>query len=424
MRGNIINYRRRMRKIKNIKDIVDWGLCTGCGACSFFCKNKAISLKNIPFIGIRPIIDNKLCQNCCDCLSICPGYAIDVRKDYNTIKNDLIGSYLEIWEGYAADDEIRFRASSGGIISALACYCLEVEKMGLVLHTSMDESIPWQNRTSISTNKNQIINGAGSRYAPSSPCANLQYIKDSKQPCVVIGKPCDIAAVSMLRKYDEVLDKNIGLLLTFFCAGVPSTKGTKDLIEKLGINLERVTAVHYRGNGWPGDFRVSLDDSGKEKRLSYRNSWHILQKYRSFRCNLCPDGLGETADIASGDAWHRFKEEDNIINNGISVIIVRSEKGKELLHKAAKARYIYIIPSDYKNVIKAQGLVTRRKELFGRIFSMKILCIPVTRFKGFKLFKAWRKNSFIRKIFTISGTLWRLLKRGLWHKKKIGISKL
>ena len=83
-----------------------------------------------------------------------------------------VGFALEIWEGYAADPEIRRQGSSGGLLSALALYCLEKEGMGFVLHTGMDETKPWTNKTVQSRDRSEILARTGSRYAPASPAMN------------------------------------------------------------------------------------------------------------------------------------------------------------------------------------------------------------------------------------------------------------
>ncbi len=54
-----------MSKIKSVKDVVDWGLCTGCGACFSACKKDAISLVNIEIVGIRPKVNTDLCSSDC-----------------------------------------------------------------------------------------------------------------------------------------------------------------------------------------------------------------------------------------------------------------------------------------------------------------------------------------------------------------------
>lgn len=408
-----------MRSIRSIRDVVDWGLCVGCGACYSLCDRNAVSLVNVEEIGIRPQFRPDGCSDCRNCLSICPGYFLDASMrccqdgcadcQESTL---LIGPTQEIWEGHAIDEEIRFRASSGGMLSALALYCLEKEDMAFVLHTSMNPSKPWTNITVQSRSRMDIISRTGSRYAPSSPCDSLRLIEQSDRPCVFIGKPCDVAAISQLRKVRPSLDKNLGLVLTFFCAGTPSSRGTLVLLEKLSMDRNAVGEIKYRGDGWPGEFRATGLDKISQKILPYKNSWSELQRYRPFRCNLCPDGLGELADISCGDAWHRYLNDGD---PGRSLILVRSVTGKKILERAVFHNYVELTPSAPEAVMSAQGLPQRRRELFGRLMAMRILFIPVPRFVGFGLFRAWLRNPFGLKVRTFVGTLKRVLMRGLWH---------
>ena len=354
-----------MRSIKTIQDVVDWGLCVGCGACYYICDKAAVSLVNVNSIGIRPKFKRNACQSCVKCLSICPGFFVEARLGAeaeldNSTESALIGPTLEIWEGYAADQKLRFRASSGGILSALALYCLERENMEFVLHTGTDPKKPLSNTTVQSRTRNDLLERTGSRYAPSSPCDSLTYIENSENPCVLIGKPCDVAAVSQLRKKTPELNANLGLVLSFFCAGTPTTGATLDLLTKLGIDPGRVNEVRYRGDGWPGNFMVSYNQREKEEILTYKESWHFLQKYRSFRCHLCPDGLGELADISCGDAWHRYSEQQDM---GRSLVLVRSELGKQILHRAMDNGYLTLTFSGLSEVFAAQGLPQRRREV-------------------------------------------------------------
>jgi len=411
-----------MRAIKHIQDVVDWGLCVGCGACYSVCTKEAVSLKNIESVGIRPRIKKDICLECTDCLISCPGYCIDARiskeNSYDMNNNNiLIGPTLEVWEGYAADEEIRYCASSGGLLTALALHSLEKENMEFVLHTGMHTEKPWMNTTVQSRNRKELIARAGSRYIVSSPCDSLRLIEESSRPCVFIGKPCDVAAVSALRKIRPHLDANLGLVLTFFCAGTPSTLASLDLLDKLNIHPKTIEGLYYRGNGWPGGFTV-LNKNGKREQLSpYRESWSFLQKYRPFRCQLCPDGLGELSDISCGDAWHRYKKERE--DPGLSLVMVRSSKGKGILHRAIDAGYVELTLSSPINVVKAQRLVERRKAIFGRQLAMRLLLIPTTRFLGFSLFKCWLKAPVIVKIKSIIGTLRRLIQRGLWYRHSV-----
>lgn len=223
----------------------------------------------------------------------------------------------------------------------------------------------------------------GSRYVVSSPCDRLGLIEQSDKPCVFIGKPCDVAAVSMLRKRNPRLDSKLGLVLTFFCAGTPSVKGTLDLLDEFNISLDNISSLKYRGDGWPGGFSVLSNEGNRKKLLGYMDCWHFLQKYRSFRCNLCPDGLGELADISCGDAWHRYSDDEEDV--GRSLIIARSKHGKRILERAASAGYLKCIDASPSDVIRAQGFVGRRKEIFGRQLAMKLLLDIICLNAGRKL---------------------------------------
>ncbi|MEN6373604.1 MAG: Coenzyme F420 hydrogenase/dehydrogenase, beta subunit C-terminal domain [Smithella sp.] len=408
-----------MGRIKTIRDVVGWGLCVGCGACQYFCGNDSIELQNIETIGIRPIFKKDHDINYFECLKFCPGYSIGTARNTSSedrvISHPLIGPTIEIWEGFATDKDIRYSASSGGALSALALYCLEKENMEFVLHVSMDKDIPWHNKTVQSKTRADILARSGSRYAPSSPCESLALIEASARQCVFIGKPCDVAAVSALRKYRPKLDKNLGLVLSFFCAGPPCTAGTLSLLKELNIEKGMADEIRYRGKGWPGNFQVSFNNNTEHKKLTYEESWGKLVKHhRSFRCNLCPDGLGELADISCGDAWHLYDNQKS--DWGHSLVLVRSDHGKKILHSAMASGYLELSQSQTADVIEAQPLAGRRAEIFGRLLAMKTLLMPVPQFSGFHLSKAWLKNSLKIKIKTYLGTLRRLLTRGLWRQ--------
>src|SRR5258707_1343211 len=97
------------------------------------------------------------------------------------------GPVLEIWEGFASDPEVRMRASSGGLLTALSLYCLEREGMASVLHTGQDPEKPWLNKTVQSRGRSDLLQRTGSRYAPASPCDGLRDIENSSEPCVFVG---------------------------------------------------------------------------------------------------------------------------------------------------------------------------------------------------------------------------------------------
>jgi coenzyme F420 hydrogenase subunit beta len=392
-------------------------MCTGCGACFYACPKQGISLVNIEPIGIRPKFDLEACAGCQKCLEICPGATVDSLQETTPrrLENEgdhAYGAALEIWEGFAAAPSIRYRGSSGGVLTALAMYCLEREHMNFVLHTAMDEEKPWRNKTVISRTREELNSRTGSRYAPSSPCDGLSAIEHSDGPCVFIGKPCDTSAVEALRRQRPNLDRNLGLVLTFFCAGTPASQGTLDLARSLDIDTDSIDSIKYRGEGWPGLFSIIHEGRQKQHTLSYGDSWSYLTHYRSLRCNLCPDGLGRVADISCGDAWEQSFIDGN---PGISIIIVRSARGQRILREAVAANYVKLLPAGPAQVFAAQSnLLRRRSELFGRLFALRFFGIPVPRYRGFSLLHSWSRLSWREKARTIFGTARRIITRKLY----------
>jgi coenzyme F420 hydrogenase subunit beta len=310
---------------------------------------------------------------------------------------------------------MRHLASSGGALSALALHCVENENMGFVLHTGMDPEKPWLNRTVKSRNRAEILSRTGSRYAPASPCEGLRDIEESDSPSVFIGKPCDVAGADMLRKKRPDLDGKLGLALSFCCAGTPSTRGTLELLASMNLTPDRLRELRYRGEGWPGGFTARQRNASEERFVSYRESWGRLTSYVPLRCRLCPDGFGRLSDISCCDAWHAYKN-DGETSPGLSIILVRTERGREILHRAMAGNRLNLRRISAQDVLKAQrNLLEKRSELFGRLAAMRLFLIPAPQYPGFSLLRAWLRMPILRKLRSFAGTVRRIVQRRLWR---------
>jgi coenzyme F420 hydrogenase subunit beta len=327
------------------------------------------------------------------------------------------GPILEIWEGHAVDPEIRYHGSSGGLANAIALYCLEEAGMHGVIHTGTDDEIPWKNKTVLSQNPSELLKRTGSRYSPSSPCEGLDQIEKAEGSCAFIGKPCDIAGLRKAQLLRPDLNKNLGIAIGIFCAGTPSTTGTLDLLKKINVNTKEIEGLRYRGKGWPGKFTVQLKgEKTPSHQMSYMDAWGFLQKYRPFRCYLCPDGTGEFADISCGDPWHRKPEEGE---PGYSLVLVRTEKGREVLRGAMKEGYVVLECKDSQILEKSQrNLLAKRGAIWGRLITMKAFGIPTPRLKGFYLFKIWCQLSTKEKARSVLGTARRIIERKYYKPLK------
>ncbi|HEX4645326.1 MAG TPA: Coenzyme F420 hydrogenase/dehydrogenase, beta subunit C-terminal domain, partial [Verrucomicrobiae bacterium] len=360
-----------MPRLNTVADVAAWRMCLGCGACAYICPKQAVRLTDVLDEGIRPVVsDPQSCGSCNECLKVCPGYEndhseLEQRPGIIPELSQYCGPVLEIWEGHATDPEIRFAGSSGGAITALSLYCLERAGMHGVLHIGLNPDDPIRNQTRMSFSRQDLLRATGSRYAPASACDSLGLIESAPTPCVFVGQPSEVTALRKAQELKPALDRNVGLAISFFCAGSPSSRGTLELLKHLGINAAEVRDLRYRGNGWPGNFAVSrAGDESPFRQISYQESWNILQSFRPYSTHLWPDGSGEDADISCGDPWYRPIQPGEA---GSSLVVVRTELGRKIVRAAMQAGYLSLTVADPKKLLNSQkNLTHKRRMIWGR----------------------------------------------------------
>lgn len=408
-------------KIKSVVDVARWRLCLGCGACESVCGDRGVKLFDVVNDGIRPFrVDGRgACglegdEDRRACLDVCPGMRtvlIDGASEGSIAAlKKRWGKVLEVWEGYAADPEIRFSGSSGGLCTALSLFYLERGMVEGVLHIGSDPEKPYKNKTFRSTTREELLSRTGSRYSPASPCDGFKRIEDAGGQSLFVGKPCDVAGLRMAQRQSMRLAEKTALAIGFFCAGTPSTQGTIELLRKHGVASEHVSELRYRGMGWPGTATVNFKDQAKSPlKLTYEEAWGFVQKYRPIRCYLCPDLTAEFADISVGDPWYRKIGEND---PGRSLILVRTPKGREILQQAMGKNYVTAEKADPGILYRSQeNLLGKRQAIWGRLLAMKLLGIPRPELNGFQLFENWSDLKAIDKLKSILGTARRIVQR-------------
>lgn len=401
-----------------LDQVLEHDLCAGCGACAFVGREHGVTMLDVPTVGRRPVgVENLPDRLKDEIVAACPGSQVRSPGWPGAVPDEsqlLVGPTTGIWEGWAAEPELRWAGSSGGVVTALATYALERLDMELVVHTGTDPQMPWRNRTVVSRHRAELVENSGSRYTTSSPVEALAVIEAADRPCVFIGKPCDVAAVQELRRQRPALDRNLGLVLSFFCAGTPPSDASRRLAAELGFtDQSSISGMRYRGQGWPGDFAVASAD-GRLAQLTYEESWSRLVKTpRQLRCSLCPDGLGELADVTGGDAWHRSEEGVD----GISLILARTPRGADVVAAAIRDGYLDATPSDAGQVVRAQPLTRRRTLVRARAAALRTGLLPAPRYPGFDLQQAGRRLGARAWTKEYLGMLRRLWRRGQLRRR-------
>ncbi len=387
-------------------------LCAGCGLCeSVFGKDKIrISYNDEGFL--RPKFEQNLNQKEQRLFEeVCPGISASHDK---TIGHDrLWGPYTSILSGFATDENIRYSGSSGGGLTAMASYLLDQKKVDCVVHIGASEKHPYRNEYKISHTSADVLNNAGSRYAPSATLKNIVEIVENYSAIAIIGKPCDIKGIRNYMKKDKAANTKIKYLLSFMCAGVPSQIATKKIIEQFDIEEKDVASLRYRGEGWPGHFKIE-DKQQRTHKMTYNESWGtVLNKHLQFRCKICADGTGEFADITCADAWESsengypsFEEK-----KGISLIIIRNEKGEKLVEQAKNANYITMLDKNFSSteIAQMQPYQKQRKQnLLARLVALKISGRKIPAYNYNMLLKASLRENPLRLAKNFLGMLKRI----------------
>lgn len=350
-----------------LQDVVSEDLCVGCGVCCALPGGNSIEMKYNEHGFLRPQIAGYAAIAVKQLKAVCPG--INVTSE-GPRTSDIWGVRVVTAVGHANDPDVRRLASSGGVISAVTKFLLQSGVVDAVVCTRSHPSDPTRNTTEAITNVADLDDAAGSRYSPSAPLERIEEFLSEGRRIAFIGKPCDVNA---LRKYLTLrpeYKQQVKYLISFFCAGVPSRKATHKAVATLGLDPEKLQSLKYRGDGWPGKFKATSTD-GKVGEMSYQESWGtILNQDIQFRCKICPDGIGEAADLVCGDAWYgeggypSFEEKD-----GRSLIVARNHLGVELLTLATEGGAITIDTGEKLHLSDIQPYqFERRTQAIGRLW--------------------------------------------------------
>lgn len=311
---------------------------------------------------------------------VCPGRNMRAPHAETGREHPTFGRYVSAWRARAVDTETRREGSSAGVLTALSTFLVETGRAPSVVGVAASADAPTRTVPVRIMSRSEALSSAGSRYAP---VAVLGAHVDAEASAV--GKPCEISALRAVRRATALAAQPI--LLSFFCAGVPSQDATDALIRTLGVDPVEATSLRYRGDGWPGTFRVESPVAAGS--LSYEESWGAhLGKRLQWRCKICPDGTGADADVAVGDYWQADDRGFPVFANGEgeSVAIARTARGEALLRAAVDAGVLEIDTLDLDDVARVQPLQVRRKlVLFGRLLGRWAAGHRVPRMRGYKL---------------------------------------
>jgi len=379
-----------LKKSKNksledtIAKVINYNLCTGCGTCAAICAQEAISLVVDEKKGVYiPVIEEEKCNQCGICLKICPGLEIDFKTLNQVIfgkesADFYLGNVVNSYSGYAFNDDLRYSAASGGIVTALLTFALKERIIDGALITKTNDKEPLRPYSFLARTEEEVFAARTSRYCPVPLNLSLKELLARDGIYAVVGLPCHIAGIRKAELINKKLKEKIKLHFCLVCNHTPTFRATQYLIKKLNKTGKKIKKIYYRGKGWPGGMTVRYQD-GTENFINHLNFnyWgFVFQKFFwSRRCFLCNDKIGELGDISFMDPYlPEFKNE----KIGASLFVTRNKLADELVEKATVAGVILstLIAADKIKISQGLSEVKRKSAARRKLFLIGKQIVP------------------------------------------------
>lgn len=313
--------------VNNIKYIKN-NICTGCGGCSKICPVSAINISRNEEGFFNPMTNDK-CIECGLCIKVC-------YKSFQ-LKNEWSIEESKRYLAYSLNDDIRYRASSGGIGEEFCKFALENEYEVCGVIYDYEHNIAKHIVTNDLNDINKIV---GSKYIPSYTEKAFKKL-DINKKYIIIGTPCQIYS---LRKFMEYKKINNWILIDFFCHGNPSLNLWDKYLEflKEKENINNIKNVNFRDKtiGWH-KFSMTIEDDSNKYSCNLNDDYFMncflknvdLQE-ACYTCKLRFNKL--YSDIRLGDFWGPKCAKDE---KGTSIVLTNTTLGEEFL-KSIKNIYL------------------------------------------------------------------------------------
>jgi len=380
-----------------VGDVLARDACAGCGLCTLLDRGLAMELDAEGYA--RPVATSapqEIDSGERIMRSACPGIRVDDHTAPDATRDRLLGDYVDAWEAWATDPELRHAGSSGGALTAVHAWLLESGRAARITGAAASAENPRRTVPVTITTRAEALAAAGSRYAPVATLSNPRVLEPGS---AVVAKPCEISALRAASP--QLTPEDAPLLLSFFCAGTPSQHATDTLLAGLGVPAEApVSSLWYRGRGWPGRFTARSGERTVD--ADYEESWgSVLGPTTQWRCKVCPDGVGGSADIVSADSWATDERGYPVFaeGDGVSAFIARTARGRDVVLAAAEAGVIGLRPLDMARLATAQPLQTnRRRHLLARMLGSRLAGRRPPTYRGFPLLRlaASDPRTFVR----------------------------
>jgi coenzyme F420-reducing hydrogenase beta subunit len=401
---------RKKQQIFSPRQIVRSGLCIGCGMCVSNGRGRMVFDRFGQYKPSGPLEWYRTPSH--EFSARCPFSPTAANEDEIAgeifasaeHRSNTLGSFLAAYVGHVTENGFRQEASSGGMTSWVLAHLLRIGVIDAALHVKARERSGSKPLFSyeVSRTEEEIRAGAKSRYYPVHLADVLKIVREIPGRYAIVGVPCFIKALQLLRRQDPLIRERIVFCVGLFCGHMKSARLVESFAWQMDITIEQIQQMEFR--------RKHIDRPASTYTVAFRlKDGRLLEKdwtemadgdwsagfFQNSACNFCDDVVAEVADVSLGDAWVEPYSSDG---RGTNVVIVRSPMIHQLIEAgiAAKQLELIAVGADFVEQTQAGGLRQRREGLAYRLCFSRLQIEPRKRVQPNSTNLTWRRKIVYR----------------------------
>ena len=338
---------------KLIKEVLETGLCTGCGACVGLCPYQVIYHDRT--VQLHPCdLENGKCYD------FCPRTSTDLNKLRNMLFDlrDVtpeIGALKGYYFSRATDPQLREDAQHGGTVTALMELALLEGLIDSAIISTKDQEFGQSGL--VVKDKAALRENAGSKFTVSPTVAAFNQLAATKDAGNIgaVATPCQSLALAKMKlksvKEDRGKIDKLKLVIGLYCGWTLAVQKFNELMCKNKIELESISGMDIPA----GKNLMEIYTGNGTKSFPLSDAQAIIRS----ACHYCLDSTAEYADISVGaarfgDNWEEMRQWNQMI--------VRTEMGGDLIALAIKRGVLEVKDAPAKSLLQLKKSAAEKKK--------------------------------------------------------------
>jgi len=325
-------------------DVIDRGLCIGCGACIGICpyfethKGKTANLFPCTLEQGR-------------CFAYCPMVEVDLEalaqhRFGRSYDGSPLGPYSTIHTAKAGPNAKAGDFQNGGTVSALMDFALHRGTIEAAILTDQDGILPFPR---LVTKPNDVYACAGSKYTSAPTLSELnRAIESGYQNLGLVVTPCQATAVAQLKMNplnESDFTDPVALVVGLFCTWSLNYRAFEPYLSEI-VPIDTIRKIDIPPP--PAEvLEIFTDDEKIEVPLA-----EVRAKVAD-SCGYCPDMTAEFSDLSVGV----FEGQ-----NDLNTLIIRTDAGAELVAEAERDGYLILGDMPQENLDHLTGAAENKKK--------------------------------------------------------------